>query len=99
MTRHLRAAWQLFAAHVALILFSTAAMLTVLGGSSVVDVTSEPAATIMHLSFRFAGPTYVVLGAAAALMFLVDRVGTRKAAMVAGAATVLALGAELAGTS
>jgi uncharacterized membrane protein len=95
----LRAAWVLFAAHVALILFSTAAMVTVLAGSTAIDVTSEPAATIMRLSFRFAGPTYVVLGAAAALLFLADRIGTTKAVALAGTASVLALGAELAGTS
>jgi uncharacterized membrane protein len=95
----LRAAWTVFAAHVALILFSTAAMLTVLAGSSPVDLTSEPAATIMRVSFRFAGPTYVVLGAAAALMFLADRIGVRRAVALAGTASVLALGAELAGTS
>jgi putative membrane protein len=99
MSGPLRAAWTLFAAHVALILFSTAAMLTVLAGSSPVDLTSEPAATIMRVSFRFAGPTYVVLGAAAALMFLADRIGARRAVALAGTASVLALGAELAGTS
>jgi putative membrane protein len=99
MSGPLRAAWTLFAAHVALILFSTAAMLTVLAGSSPVDLTSEPAATIMRVSFRFAGPTYVVLGAAAALMLLADRIGARRAVALAGTASVLALGAELAGTS
>jgi uncharacterized membrane protein len=99
MTRHLRAAWLLFAAHAALIVFSTAAMSTILAGSPVVDVTSEPAATIMRLSFRFAGPTYVVLGAAAALLFLAGRIGPAKAVTLSAAASVLALGAELAGTS
>jgi uncharacterized membrane protein len=94
-----RAAWVLFAAHVAVILFSTAAMVTVLAGSTAIDVTSEPAATIMRLSFRFAGPTYVVLGAAAALLFLTGRIGTAKAVALAGMASLLALGAELAGTS
>ncbi len=99
MRGYLRATWTLFAAHVALIVFSTAAMVTVLAGSSVVDVTSEPAATIMRLSFRFAGPTYVVLGAAAALMFLAGRIGSARAVMLAATASALALGAELAGTS
>ena len=99
MSGPLRAAWTLFAAHVALILFSTAAMVTVLVGSSAIDLASEPAATIMRLSFRFAGPTYVVLGAAAALMFLADRIGTARAITLAATASGLALGAELAGTS
>ena len=75
MTATRRAAWMLFALHAGMILFSTAAMLTVLAGSSPVDVTTEPAATIMRISFRFAGPTYVVLGALAALCYLASAVG------------------------
>lgn len=99
MTRRARTAWALFAAHVGLILFSTAAMLTVLSGSAAFDTTSEPAATIMRVSFAFAGPTYVVLGTMATLAFLWDRVGSRDAVMAAVAASGLALGAELLGTS
>jgi uncharacterized membrane protein len=92
-------AWALFTAHVGVILFSTLAMLTVLAGTSIVDVTTEPAATIMRLSFRFAGPTYVVLGACAALAYLSGAVGARKAIYLGVTATLLALGAELVGTS
>ena len=99
MTGSRRAAFVLFGLHVGVILFSTAAMLTVLAGSSPVDVTTEPAATIMRLSFRFAGPTYVVLGAAAALSYLSATIGLRMALTLAATATALALGAELAGTS
>ena len=99
MNRGVRTAWALFAAHVGLILFSTAAMLNILSGSSAFDATSEPAATIMRVSFVFAGPTYVVLGTLAALVFLASRVGTRLAVIVATAASILALGAELVGTS
>jgi uncharacterized membrane protein len=92
-------AWALFSAHVGVILFSTLAMLTVLAGTSIVDVTTEPAATIMRLSFRFAGPTYVVLGACAALVYLSGAVGAQMAIYLGVTATLLALGAELAGTS
>lgn len=99
MMSGVRWAWVLFAAHAGLILFSTAAMLTVLAGSSAIDVTSEPAATIMRVSFRFAGPTYVLLGALSALAFLGARTGWRTAATLAVTATPLALGAELVGTS
>jgi uncharacterized membrane protein len=99
VNRGLRTAWALFAAHVGLILFSTAAMLTVLSGSSAFDATSEPAATIMRVSFTFAGPTYVVLGTMATLACLWNRVGLRDAVTVAVAASALALGAELVGTS
>ena len=92
-----RAAWVLFAAHLGLIVFSTVAMLTVLNG--MVEVTGEPAATIARLSFRFAGPLYVLLGTASALAFVGAAVGWRKALVVGGVASALALGAELAGTS
>jgi putative membrane protein len=99
MTATRRAAWILFALHAGMILFSTAAMVTVLAGSSPVDVTTEPAATIMRLSFRFAGPTYVVLGAVAALCYLASVVGWKASVSLGAAASALALGAELAGTS
>ena len=99
MTATRRAAWILFALHAGMIVFSTVAMLTVLTGSSPVDVTSEPAATIMRVSFRFAGPTYVVLGAIAALTALATTIGWRTAVSLAVTASALALGAELAGTS
>jgi len=92
-----RLAWMLFAAHVGLIIFSTAAMLTVLAGT--VEVSGEPAATIMRLSFRFAGPLYVLLGTACAVAFLGGTLGWRRAMAVAATACVLALGAELVGTS
>jgi hypothetical protein len=94
-----RASWFLFAAHAGLILFSTAAMLTVLAGSPGLDLTSEPAATIMRVSFRFAGPTYVVLGALSAVAFLQGTTGRLSALLLAPIASALALGAELVGTS
>jgi putative membrane protein len=99
MTATRRAAWMLFALHAGMIVFSTAAMLTVLAGSSPVDISTEPAATIMRISFRFAGPTYVVLGAVAALCYLASAVGWKASVSLAAAASTLALGAELAGTS
>jgi uncharacterized membrane protein len=95
----LRLAWVLFAAHAALIAFSTAAMLTVLSGSTGFDASSEPAATIMRISFAFAGPTYVLLGTLAAIAFLGDRIGWWRAALLAVIASALALAAELLGTS
>jgi uncharacterized membrane protein len=99
MTGTRRTAWVLFTLHVGLILFSTAAMLTVLARSSPIDVTAEPAATIMRVSFRFAGPTYVVLGALTALAYLAATIGRRTAVALAATACALALSAELAGTS
>lgn len=99
MNGSVRTSWILFAAHAGLILFSTAAMLTVLAGSPGLDLTSEPAATIMRVSFRFAGPTYVVLGALSAIAFLGGTTGWRSALLLAPIASALALGAELVGTS
>lgn len=97
MSRGERIAWWLFAAHAGLIAFSTAAMLTVLTGS--VDVSGEPAATIMRLSFRFAGPLYVLLGTLAAAAFAASALGSRTATLLGLTASGLALGAELVGTS
>lgn len=94
-----RLARALFGVHAMLIVFSTAAMVTLLAGHAPVDLASEPAATIARLSFRFAGPAYVVLGCLAALAFLAGRVGSRQALLVAGLTSALALGAELAGTA
>lgn len=91
--------WVLFAAHAGLIAFSTAAMLTVLSGSTGFDVSGEPAATIMRVSFTYAGPLYVILGTLAAIAFLGVRIGWGKAALLAASASTLALAAELLGTS
>lgn len=99
MNGSVRLAWGLFVAHAGLIAFSTAAMLTVLTGNSGVDLSSEPAATIMRVSFRFAGPTYVVLGTLSALAFLGGTIGWRRALALGSVSSALALGAELAGTS
>jgi putative membrane protein len=99
MTGSTRAGWLLFSGHAGLILFSTAAMLTVLNGASPIDLDSEPAATVMQLSFRFAGPLYVVLGGLTALAFLGATVGWRKSAAVAVIGMALSLVAELVGTS
>jgi uncharacterized membrane protein len=99
MNRSVRLSWWLLGAHAALILFSTAAMLTVLSGSPPLDVTSEPAATIMRVSFAYAGPTYVILGTLSAIAFLAGRMGWRTAVIVAVTASALALAAEVVGTS
>lgn len=99
MSRATATAWGLLGAHGALIAFSTAAMVTILAGPPGDWATAEPAATVMRLSFRFAGPAYVVLGALAALAFLAGAVGARRALAVAAVASALALGSELAGTA
>jgi putative membrane protein len=97
VTRGPRLAWGLLAAHAGLILFSTVAMLTVLTGR--VDVSGEPAATIMRVSYRFAGPTYVLLGTLAALTFVAHSTTWRTALTLGLTSSMMALGAETLGTS
>jgi putative membrane protein len=88
-----------FGGHLALIAFSTAAMVTILAAPPGPWLQEEPNATIMRLSFRYAGPTYVALGAAAALLHLSGTTGWRAAWRLAVAAAAVSLGAELLGTS
>lgn len=94
-----RTAWALLSAHAALIAFSTLAMVTILAGPPGDWARGEPAATVMRVSFRFAGPTYVVLGALSALVFLAGAIGWRRAGLLAALSSALALGSELAGTA
>lgn len=88
----------LFVAHLAVIAFSTIAMLTILAGPPGAWAAREPAATIMPIAWRFSGPSYVVLGALSMLFFLGATVGWRRAIMVAAAACAISLAAELIGT-
>lgn len=85
--------------HVALIGFSTLAMVTILATPPGPWLQAEPNATIMRLAFKYSGPMYVVLGALAAFAFLTKRVGWRDASALAVVASAVSLGAELAGTS
>jgi putative membrane protein len=96
----LDAAAQVFlAGHVALIAFSTAAMLTILNGPPAPWLAQEPNATVMRVAWAYSGPTYVLLGALAALAHAAARLGARRALALLVVATSIALGAELLGTS
>lgn len=88
-----------FLAHVALIAFSTVAMLTILNGAPSPWLAQEPNATVMRLAWKFSGPTYVVLGALAAIAHAGMRLGWRKALLLLLGASTVSLGAELLGTS
>ncbi|HEV8365829.1 MAG TPA: carotenoid biosynthesis protein [Gemmatimonadaceae bacterium] len=88
-----------FAAHAGLIAFSTAAMLTILNGPPGAWLESEPTATVMRVAWKFSGPTYVTLGAIAAVLHAGWAFGARRAALLFVAAVGIALGAELLGTS
>jgi carotene biosynthesis associated membrane protein len=94
-----RSAVGAFAAHAALIVFSTAAMLTVLNGPPSATLQSEPAATIMRVGWQYSGQTYVVLGALAGLLHAAFALGGRRAVALFLSAGAIALGSELLGTS
>jgi len=94
-----RVARGLLVGHLVLIVFSTVAMLTILAGPPGPWASQEPAATVMRLSFQFAGPTYVVLGALSVVVFLTQAIGMGRALAVGGAATGISLAVELLGTA
>jgi putative membrane protein len=87
------------AAHVALVAFSTVAMVTVLNGPPGPWLAQEPNATVMRVAWKYSGPTYVVLGAVAALLHAAARLGAARALGLLAAATTISLGAELLGTA
>lgn len=88
--------------HAALILFSTAALVTFLADPSAETqawLAREPNATVYRIAWKFSGPTYVVAGFLAAVAHAMARLGVRPR-VVAMFATVslLALASELLGT-
>lgn len=93
-----RAARGLLIAHLGLIAFSSLAMVTVLNGPPGPFLAQEPNATVMRLAWKFSGPTYVVLGALAALLHATGRLGGRRALQLFLAGSLISLGAELTGT-
>jgi len=94
-----RLAAPMFWGHTAIILFSTTALVTILAGTPPDWLTTEPNLTIYRLGWRFSGPTYVVLGALAALMHAAGALGWRRAAGLLVVGSVLSLSSELLGTS
>ena len=89
----------LFGGHLALIAFSTVAMLTILNGPPGAWLQQEPNATVMRLGWTWSGPTYVALGALAALAHAAGAIGLRRALLLFAVAVSISLGAELLGTS
>jgi len=94
-----RLAAPLFWAHAAIIIFSTVALVTILAGPPPDWLKGEPNATIYRLGWRFSGPTYVVLGALAALMHAAAALGWRRATALLVVGSAISLGSELLGTS
>jgi len=94
-----RAAPGFLLAHCVLIAFSTIALTTFLNGPSPAWLAEEPNATILRLGWKFSGPTYVVLGAIAALLHLGVRIGWQRTIPLFLISSGVALGSELLGTS
>ncbi|MEO7962723.1 MAG: carotenoid biosynthesis protein [Gemmatimonadaceae bacterium] len=94
-----RAAPVFLLAHCALIAFSTFALTTFLKGPPPPWLLTEPNATALRLGWKFSGPTYVVLGAIAALLHLTKLIGWRRSLAMFLVGSSVALGSELLGTS
>ena len=94
-----RYASALFIGHIALIVFSTIALTTFLAGPPPAWLSEEPNATALRLGWTFSGPTYVVLGALAALAHATGRLGAVRALGIFVVGSLISLGSELLGTS
>ena len=84
--------------HGALIVFSTAALVTILAGQPPEWMTREPALTVYVYGWRFSGPSYVIIGAIAALLHAAGKLGWRRAIGLAVVGFLISLAAELTGT-
>ena len=93
-----RTAKAFVAAHVALILFSTIALTTLLAAAPPAWLATEQAQTIYQWGWLLSGPSYVVLGAVAILLHASSRFGWRRGLALLAAGTLIALTSELLGT-
>ena len=94
-----RASTALLAAHVILIVFSTIALTTFLAGTPPAWLATESSQRALRIGWTFSGPTYVVLGALAALTHAAARLGWKRAIALLVAGSAISLAAELTGTS
>jgi uncharacterized membrane protein len=85
--------------HGAIILFSTAALVTILVGEPPAWLDTDPAKTMYIYGWHFSGPAHVIVGALAALCHAAGKVGGRKALALLLVGFAISLGAELVGTS
>jgi putative membrane protein len=86
-------------AHVVLIALSTIAVTTFLAGEPPAWLQTESSQVALRIGWKFSGPTYVVLGALAALTHAASRIGIRRALLLLVAGFGISLGAELLGTT
>ncbi len=88
--------------HAALILFSTAALITFLANPTPevqAWLAREPNATVYRIAWKFSGPTYIVAGFVAAVAHAMARLGVRQRVVVMFVVvSLLALSSELLGT-
>jgi putative membrane protein len=98
-SRFARLTTPLLATHVALILFSTYALCTFLAGPPPAWLQTPANQVVLRWAWQLSGPTYVTLGALAALAHAAGLVGGRRALAIFAAAYAISLGSELLGTS
>jgi uncharacterized membrane protein len=94
-----RAANGMLAGHLALIVFSTLAMVTILAGEFPVWMQGPYTQTVYQLGWAYSGQVYILLGTFAALAHSAPRFGTGRAIAVAVLASGVALLSELGGTN
>ena len=63
-----RAAWTVLAIHAAFVVFGSLAMVTILAGDFPSLLQGPYTAEVFRLSWKYTGPTYVVVGCLAALV-------------------------------
>lgn len=94
-----RAANGLLIAHLALIAFATAAMVTILAGEFPIWMQGPYTQSVYAFGWKYSGQVYIVLGMLAALMHSAPRWGWGKAFAVFAVASGVALLSELGGTN
>ncbi len=94
-----RAANGLLAGHLALILFSTAAMVTILAGEFPAFMQGPYTQQVYQLGWKYSGQVYILLGTFAALLHSAPRFGTGRAILLAVLSSGVALASELGGTN
>ncbi len=94
-----RAAHAMLAGHLALIVFSTLAMVTILAGEFPTFMQGPYTQKVYELGWAYSGQVYILLGTLAALAHSAPRFGAGRALAVALVASAVALSSELGGTN
>ncbi len=94
-----RAGWVVLAVHGSFVVFGTLALVTILAGEFPTFMQTPYTAEVFRLSWKFTGPTLVVLGCVAAVLHSIPRLGLRTGLALFTIATGIALASELLGTN